>query len=276
MCNNKDEIEITSVEDFIKTLDDINTVYNSDAKCCFEIKSGYFRGQASKRWDVSAGIFRNNIDEISLYTKAFSIAWKELTDCSTYLEKLVKLQHYRLKTRLLDITFNPLVALYFACEEVDNNSNIEDGVVYWGYKLTQNTSLDIAEFGLNFLIKNGDKHIFPSVTLSGISCSKLAALTTPQLVLSPLNNNRIEAQNGAFIMHPVLKKTQDIYVSNFEQRNSLKNCFEKQYIIPQQYKKGIIRTLNIIGINKASLFPELEYKLQHLNNKFAIEKSLNI
>ena len=133
MCNNKDEIEITSVEDFIKTLDDINTVYNSDAKCCFEIKSGYFRGQASKRWDVSAGIFRNNIDEISLYTKAFSIALKELTDCSTYLEKLVKLQHYRLKTRLLDITFNPLVALYFACEEVDNNSNIEDGVVYWGY-----------------------------------------------------------------------------------------------------------------------------------------------
>lgn len=35
----------------------------------------------------------------------------------TLFEKLVKLQHYGCKTRLLDLTTNALVALYFACNE---------------------------------------------------------------------------------------------------------------------------------------------------------------
>lgn len=35
----------------------------------------------------------------------------------TLFEKLVKLQHYGCKTRLLDLTTNALVALYFACHE---------------------------------------------------------------------------------------------------------------------------------------------------------------
>ena len=35
--------------------------------------------------------------------------------CSNRLDYLVEMQHYGLPTRLLDITRNPLVALYFAC-----------------------------------------------------------------------------------------------------------------------------------------------------------------
>ena len=46
----------------------------------------------------------------------------------TTLDKLVKLQHYGFPTRLLDVTLNPLVALYFAAKDDDTN-NFDGAVV---------------------------------------------------------------------------------------------------------------------------------------------------
>ena len=40
----------------------------------------------------------------------------------TPLEELAKLQHYSIPTRLVDVTINPLIALYFAVENTDDLS----------------------------------------------------------------------------------------------------------------------------------------------------------
>ena len=80
----------------------------------------FFRGQADKKWGMNPSIFRKPY----LIENEDKIIKDVLTNCpddflptDTLFEKLVKLQHYGCKTRLLDLTTNALVALYFACHE---------------------------------------------------------------------------------------------------------------------------------------------------------------
>lgn len=55
---------------------------------------------------------------------------EDFKDCQYTFEYLVKMQHYGLPTRLLDITSNALVALYFACYSNRSDEFSKDGKVF--------------------------------------------------------------------------------------------------------------------------------------------------
>ena len=58
---------------------------------------------------------------------------QSFSECKSALDYLVQMQHYELPTRLLDVTTNPLVALYFACESAgDAIARIEAGAMKGG------------------------------------------------------------------------------------------------------------------------------------------------
>ena len=63
--------------------------------------------------------------EDKFYKEILCTCPNEFDDCETTFDRLVKMQHYSLPTRLLDITTNPLVVLYFA-SQVDE----KDGKIY--------------------------------------------------------------------------------------------------------------------------------------------------
>lgn len=96
----------------------ISTLLNTLKK--IEIPEGYtrfYRGQ-----DVSnhpnPSLFRNEgyiKNEHKMFYDVINQKPDEFSNCNYTFDYLVKMQHYELPTRLLDITSNPLVALYFAC-----------------------------------------------------------------------------------------------------------------------------------------------------------------
>lgn len=143
-------IEIDSVSSFI-----------SEVKALRESADGtstewYFRGQEADFWDIEPSVFRN--DMLSIEHKLMQIPLQkipmEFKEFSTLFDIMTKYQHYGMCTRLLDLTTNPLVALYFACKIHGNEEYESDdekvekepyGVIYYtnNYYPSQSTDKEV-------------------------------------------------------------------------------------------------------------------------------------
>lgn len=225
----------------------------------------YYRGQADRHWDLIPSVFRKQYDEGSLLREAQRQCWAQLCRLNCWTEKLILLQHYGLPTRLLDVTFNPLVALYFAC--CSHKDKI--GAVYCGYDVEPSCATGIAE--------SISRLVFNPPYASELSSDSISFRTDderyykPFLLYPPFNSERISAQNGAFIMMP-LRKIEDHHTSEL-QRNE---CFDNpRAVICPNRKDEILRQLSTVGVNRASLFVTFEDKLASIAENELLNSPIN-
>ena len=111
--NMKDEENIRYIESVSDFLNDIKGIRN---------KSGYtlfYRGHSDKNYELKPSIYRNENfikNEDKIYRETIAKVPYDFNGKSS-IESLALMQHYGVPTRILDLTTNALVALYFACEE---------------------------------------------------------------------------------------------------------------------------------------------------------------
>lgn len=124
---------ITSLAYYIKKLEKIYLSLEEENKNRAngsERRELYFRGQDNVDYENTCPrLFRNEkyyANESNMINDFIAKYPDLFKDCQNNVDRLALMQHHQLPTRLLDLTTNALIALYFAVE----NNNGKDGVVY--------------------------------------------------------------------------------------------------------------------------------------------------
>lgn len=273
--------KIDSLENFTKKLEKYGVLH----------ENVYFRGQQNVNWSVLPSIFRGKwIEHEKDFVHEMLISNpQDFANCTTTLGKLTKMQHYNAPTRLLDLTSNPYIALYFACEK-DNNSDFSyngevlffqskepekyydsDTISIISNLAMMNSDFDIGDETLDIADFNKQKGI--PYLLHQIKCEKPNFLNIIEhndlhkcfVVHVPLDNKRIMNQQGLFLIVGMGEsKTEP---AKIEDSVFLKDDKKLIFIIPDTYKQKILDALDAININKRFIYPEIDDVADFLKNQ---------
>lgn len=95
----------------------------------------YYRGQTNKEYGLAPSLDREDCRLNGTYEKRIIQEFvarrpEAFAGINNMFNLVSKMQHYGLVTRLLDLTKNPAVALYFACYDKNLKDNEKDGEIF--------------------------------------------------------------------------------------------------------------------------------------------------
>jgi FRG domain len=216
-------------------------------------KSYAFRGQENSIWRLVTGYHRTNRanlfrfvrEDIKALWRSFSglnIQLFDLKDADQNGALVALAQHHGYPTPLLDWTYSPYVAAYFAFNDKKSLPSKKGGTVRiymfdkiaWENDFLQLVSLTVAA---------------PHFSLLEPLAMNNPRLTPQQALLTVTNLADIES-----------------YVLDMEKRHG------KQYLqaidLPVADRELVLRELRLMGITAASLFPGLDGTCRHLREEF--------
>lgn len=280
-------LRIRSVSDFIKYIVELRKEGS---------KPTAFRGQRFYGWPMQPKLFREedgiyNSEDLAV-RDIVSIHPQEFESDKTMFDRLVRMQHFGLPTRLVDVTTNPLVALWFATDpspEVDHQHGVVQSLFIPPDRQRYYDSDRVSCMAnLANLKSTQKKELFDAVVLTKKTedfnekaSTKLLAfyvgfektnflnkieasdLVLPVYVKPKMSNKRIIAQSGAFMLYGSrgrLGKRREPLVKS------------ERVWIDESDKAEIREHLQLLGIHESSLFPEIDKTAKFISTQYGNER----
>jgi tetratricopeptide (TPR) repeat protein len=195
-------------------------------------KTMIYRGQADSKWEIESSAYRelvkNGVQPVTPSTLRdyhFRLidGVRHLHDDSLTKENdisiLAQLQHNYAKTILIDYTYNPLAALWFACDS-DNTNEKVDGCVY-------------------AIEESFTQGIFP--------------LNTENIDVL------FKSSEHTYVYHPYqisqrIINQQSVFLINW--MGTMNRYLHHRIIIPKECKDAILQELGVLGVTRKTLFPD--------------------
>lgn len=294
--------EIESIENLLKECRDLQNKHPDDQL--------YFRGECYDSWDLRPSVMRCSKEakdkfpfrawEGEMLNELMSRQPEAFSGLTSAFSQWVLAQHYGLKTRLLDITRNPLVALFNACED----GGIEDGRLHvfsvWR-DMIKSFNSDTVSVIANFAkLRHTEQNLLLSKTeddtdegdgldllkerdealgrlyhfirqekpyfLENIDLSDLFRV----FVVEPQQSfERIRMQSGAFLLSVFHERFERDEILN---RNADIPVYDYYTLkVPYTSKQDIMEELRLLNITRESLFPGLDEAAKAVTQRYSEE-----
>ena len=243
--------ECESVIDYLKKIEELNNhlankyiVYRGEiqdygkTKCCPNI----FR---NKGYEKNEYYEKNILDEMSANNIGIG---------DYYLLKAMNAQHGGFPSRLLDISFNPLVALHFAINPHYKEST-QDNISYYDNK---DGFVYVLNFNKIYSPYSGSvKDCYETIITKKMIFPEQYVFSQNYKLIDHIKlNQRIIAQTGGFILFPG------------KEFHKLPDWMYETIKIPNKSKKTIRDELNsIFSINNGTMYPEASNQVEYITQK---------
>lgn len=123
----KKEIVVEKLDDVTKFVDLANSIKKIESEgetLFYRGVQPYYKGKGTEYHEnfnkdvIIPKLYRDSLNEKEIIEAALDKYPNEFSNINSNIEVLLKLQHYEIPTRLLDITSNPFIATYFSLDNV--------------------------------------------------------------------------------------------------------------------------------------------------------------